>query len=539
MGDVSIEPSAELAAEVPSAESLVIVPDREREFGRYTLLARLASGGMANLYLARYVGPDGFEKLVAIKKIHDHLADDVDFVRMFVDEARLAARITHQNVVQVLELGSVNRAYFIAMEYVEGESLAQLIKRSRVPLAICARIISQAALGLHAAHELKDNAGNLLHVVHRDVSPQNILISYDGAVKVVDFGVAKARSNLATTRVGTIKGKFAYMAPEQLKPERFGNVDRRADIFPLGILLFEATTRRRLFRAESEAATVEKVLHQEVLPPSLYVEDYPDELAQICMRALQRRPEDRFQTAEEMHLALESFLSRAYEPVLPGTISEVMRRVFADQVDYKAGILREALEMAPAPDPSYSVISTMKSASGEVLARRRKVALAAGTVGVALALLGVLVYTLLRPTPPPPVPAHAPAVRQPEPIRVLIRATPPHASVHFDGKEVPNPFEMRAKPEQREVEVEVSAPDHRAQRFAVSLAEGGRWIVALERLQPDGGAAGMASSPPKKRIRPRKHRPRGRKRRRAERKPDPKAKQKKTINTLFTNPYDK
>jgi len=527
---VSIKPARQIEAQpaVQTNTTLQIVPPHEQPFGRYTLLCRLASGGMANLYLGRYIGPDGFEKLVAIKRIHDHLADDKDFVGMFVDEARLAARISHPNVVQVLELGQVARSYFIAMEYVEGENLAQLIKRCKVPLPISARLISQAAMGLHAAHVLKDHQGNQLHVVHRDVSPQNVLVSYDGQVKMVDFGVAKAKTNLANTRAGTIKGKFSYMAPEQLKPDRFGPVDRRADIFPLGILLFEATTRRRLFKGKTEAETIDFVLNKEVLSPSLYVSDYPDELAQICMRALARKQEDRYQTAEEMHLALEAFLSRFPDPVLPSTVAELMRRVFADQVSHKAEMIREALAAAPAADQSYSMLSTVGGASGEVL-QRRKVAFALGSVIVGLALIAVVLFSLFRSTPSEPVAATPPPRRDAAPakIHILVKTVPASATIRVGGKDVPNPYDVRQRRGKGEVDVEVSAPDHRPQRFKVPLDEGGRWMIALERLPrlpPDAGAAAV-KKPPRRPGRRRPSRPR--------------PKTKRHINNLFTNPYEK
>ena len=501
-----------------------VVPAAERQFGRYALLCRLASGGMASLYLARAVGPDGFEKQVAIKRIHEHLAEDADFVTMFVDEARLAARITHPNVVQVLELGQVGRSLFMAMEYLEGESLAQLVKRTTVPLPVCARIISQAAMGLHAAHELRDNQGQPLDVVHRDVSPQNVLIGYDGAVKVVDFGVAKASSNAATTRAGTVKGKFSYMAPEQLKPDTFGEVTRRADIFSLGILLFEATTRRRLFKGESDAETIEQVLTKDVPPPSLYVRDYPEMPKLICMRALERQQDFRFQTAQEMHEALETYLSSCPTPMLPGTIADLMHETFAEERTLKSSVVRQCLAEATGTQPSYSVMSTVGSASGEIM-RRRKVALALGSVLLALGLVAGLLYSSLR-QPPPPRPVAVPSIPDARPrlVRVVIRAAPLGATIRFDGKVVQNPFELRGRPEKRQVQVDVSAPEHRPQSFSVGLEEGGRWTIALERLPGKAPDAGKLVRRPR--------------RPRLKRHPSPKTKTKQVINNLFTNPYN-
>jgi len=308
------------------------------QFGRYRILDRLATGGMANLFLARFAGPDGFEKLVAIKQIHEHLTTQEDFVSMFKDEARLAARIAHPNVAQVLELGQVDNLYFITMEYVEGESLTELIKRTEIPHPVVARIIADALAGLHAAHELRNTQGELLHVVHRDLSPSNILISYEGAVKVVDFGVAKARDNLNITDAGTVKGKFAYMAPEQVQD---GPVDRRADVFAAGILLFEATTRRNLFKADTPAGSVSKIVKGQVPPPSKVIPGYPPELEAVVMKALKVDPAERYQTAKAMQEELEEFIFTSGAPVMTARVGELMRKVFADRFRMKKQMLRE------------------------------------------------------------------------------------------------------------------------------------------------------------------------------------------------------
>jgi serine/threonine-protein kinase len=387
------------------------------------------------------------------------------------------------------------------MEYVEGESLAQLVKRRSLPLSICARIISEAARGLHAAHQLKDNHGRPLNVVHRDVSPGNVLISYDGAVKVVDFGVAKARTNLAQTQAGTVKGKFSFMAPEQLKPKEFGAADRRADIFALGILLYEASTHRRLFKGEDKIATIGNVLEKEVLPPSLYVEGYPDELAQICMRALERRPENRYQTAEEMHLALEAYLCRAQEVILPGHVGDLMKDVFRERMEQKGRVVRGCLAAAPRHDPSYSVLSTVGGATGEVVSsrgRRIRAGLALTSAAAILAALIVVLYSASRT--PEPTPAAAPppvADVAPTPVPVSISVSPPSAAIVFDGKPVLNPYNGRFLPVDRAAEVRVSATGYRSQTFTVSLREGGRWTIALERL-PAPPALKKKPKPPKK-----------------------------------------
>jgi serine/threonine-protein kinase len=323
----------ELGARV--AQQLALLPCHRRRFGRYTLICRLASGGMANLYLARLGGRGGFVKEVAIKRIHEHLSENAEFIQMFVDEARIVARIAHPNVVQVLELDYVDDAAFIAMEYVHGESLLELVSRARPRPALAARVVAQAAAGLHAAHELCDRNGDPLGVVHRDVSPQNILISYQGAVKVVDFGVAKARGNLHTTTVGTVKGKLAYMSPEQVQSKP---LDRRADVFALGIVLYEITTYRRLFKTDTAQGTMVRVVKGEITPPSLIREDYPEELEAIVMRALERDPGRRYQTAEELQAALETYINASGQLVLASALGKLMRRTFGDRIAEKKAV---------------------------------------------------------------------------------------------------------------------------------------------------------------------------------------------------------
>jgi serine/threonine protein kinase len=408
--------SGEAAAEIIQGEG--------RKFGRYTLLYRFATGGMADVYLARLSGTAGFEKLVAIKAIHPHLGRQPQFIEMFIDEARLASRVSHPNVIHTLELGRVAETHFIAMEYVEGESLSALIRRGRPAPAICARIVADAAAGLHAAHELKGRDGKLLQVVHRDVSPTNILIGYNGAVKVADFGVARAQGMIHSTAEGSIKGKFAYMAPEQLRPEI--EVDRRADVFALGIVLFEITTGRHLFRRRDNAATIAEVLHGEIARPSQApgCQDYPEELERIVVKALQRPVEARYQSAHELQQDLERFIVRSGEPVLQADVGRLMQEVFADRIQEMELLLRET-ERHPqvVPDVETQSGSSMKLASVAKDARPRGVVLVAAGI-LALSLI-VMVVLLLVPekrsaeTPRPPTRVQA--------------AVPADAAVSLDG----------------------------------------------------------------------------------------------------------
>jgi len=225
-------------------QSLLLLGNQSgnQRLGRFELLMEISHGGMATLYLARMSGPQSFEKLVAVKRIHDHLAKERQFVEMFFDEARIAARIEHPNVASIFDLGEMDGIFYLAMEYVHGENLKDVIRESirqhiAIPWTIIVTIVAEAARGLHAAHELKNSEGRLLGVVHRDVSPQNIVVSYDGHVKVIDFGVAYAAERVTHTEEGSVKGKLAYMSPEQVAGEP---VDRRSDIFSLGIVLHEA-----------------------------------------------------------------------------------------------------------------------------------------------------------------------------------------------------------------------------------------------------------------------------------------------------------
>ncbi len=320
------------------------MPLEGRRFGRFELLLEMGSGGMATLYLSRIRGPQNFEKLIAIKKIHDHLSKEDEFVEMFLDEARISAMIHHPHVVQIFDLGSIEGAYFIAMEYVHGQDLSQILRaaiRSRnesFSWAYAARLVADTAAGLHAAHELKDAEDNPIGLVHRDVSPQNILVSYDGHVKVVDFGIAYAAEKISQTGVGTLKGKASYMSPEQSRGQR---VDRRSDVFALGILLFESVCLKRLFREENEAATLLRVGAADVPRPRSIRPDVPAELERIILKALAKEPDGRFATAAELQGALEQLLVSKGNVVGPAQLAQLMDELFHDRKRIRDGQIRE------------------------------------------------------------------------------------------------------------------------------------------------------------------------------------------------------
>jgi serine/threonine protein kinase len=276
--------------------------------GRYQLLRRLAIGGMAELHLACAKGVGGFQKVVVLKRVLPHLAADAGFVRMFLDEARLAAHLDHPNVVQVIDSGEAEGEYFYAMEYVHGRNVRELLGAAShaggMPLAVALTICVGIASALEHAHGRVDLEGRPLDLVHRDVSPSNVLVSYDGAVKLTDFGIAKAATRTQETTAGTMKGKIGYMSPEQCRGEP---VDRRSDIFSLGVVLFELTTCERLFFGDSDFAVLNKVVAGRFDPPSHRVPSYPRALERVVLRALELDREARYESAGTLRRELEAF----------------------------------------------------------------------------------------------------------------------------------------------------------------------------------------------------------------------------------------
>ena len=283
------------------------VPGRQR-VDRYELVGALASGGMATVFLARLSGVGGFQRFVAVKRLHPHLAGDAKIVEMFLDEGRIAARIHHPNVVPILEVGTGADGYYLVMVYIEGDTLGQLMHRAaqrgqRLPIPITLRIALDVLAGLHAAHELCDDSSHPIHLVHRDVSPQNVLVGVDGIARITDFGVARATSRANETLGGELKGKIAYMAPEQAAGE--ASLDRRADVYAAGIVIWEALAGKRLFKAKNEAETLLRVMTEATPPLTEVTPDLGIELSNAVMHALEREPSQRFATCAEFADALE------------------------------------------------------------------------------------------------------------------------------------------------------------------------------------------------------------------------------------------
>jgi eukaryotic-like serine/threonine-protein kinase len=328
-------------------------------FGKYRLIAELGHGGMAEVFLAIASGPAGFNKLVVIKQIRDQLADDPEFLAMFLDEARLAARLNHPNVVQTNEVGEDGRRYFIAMEYLEGQPLNRIVQRlardGRLSLAMHVRILIDALAGLHYAHELTDFDGTQLQVVHRDATPHNIFVTYAGQVKVVDFGIAKALGSSAETRAGVLKGKVSYMAPEQALGEK---VDRRADVFAVGIMLWEALAGRRPFKGQNDVVILQKLVAGEIPSPGTVREDIPELLEAICMKALAHDRDERYASAEDMQRALEAALEKLGERPQLRAIGDLVTKTFADERVRIRGVIEAQMAGVrttgelPAPDLS-------------------------------------------------------------------------------------------------------------------------------------------------------------------------------------------
>ncbi len=304
-------------------------------FGKYTLIDRIAVGGMAEIFLARQAGLEGFEKTIVIKRIRPHLSKQPNFVKMFLNEAKLAAQLNHPNIVQIYDLGKISESYFIAMEYVFGRDMRRIIPKADTlgipfPMVYALKIASSVCEGLYYAHQKVDMYGNALNIVHRDVTPENIFVSFDGTVKVLDFGIAKAANQIEQTRAGEIKGKLSYMSPEQCmgKP-----LDSRSDLFSLGTVLYEWLTGFKLFTGDSEVAILKSITEGKIYAPSYFKADIPEAVEAILMRALDKDRDKRYQSAWEMQYDLDQFLSQ-YE-FTPSNIhlSNFLKQLFNDELE--------------------------------------------------------------------------------------------------------------------------------------------------------------------------------------------------------------
>jgi eukaryotic-like serine/threonine-protein kinase len=406
--------------------------------GRYALFAEIAHGGMATVHLGRLTGPAGFSRTVAIKQLHPNFAKDPEFVAMFMDEARLAARLHHPNVVSIIDVVAIADQLLLVMEYVPGDSLAALVRAecragTHADIRVVVKVLCDVLSGLHAAHEARNERGMPLNMVHRDVSPQNVLVGTDGAAHLIDFGVAKASGRLQSTRDGQLKGKIAYMAPEQVRNQ---GVDRRTDVYSASVVLWEALAGRRLIEGD-DGAMVYEVLEREFAPPSHFNRDVPPALDAVVMRGLCRDPSKRIQTALEMGELLEQAVSPAsnmqvarwVEKMAHGTLLERARLVA--EVESISETLpapppavttgpeeRDAsasISSSPVVEPTTQTSATISSAQIRTRSRRRVgVALVGTFAALGVALVAFIAYLSLR-APRDSAAAAGPAVSPDEP----------------------------------------------------------------------------------------------------------------------------
>src|SRR5262245_38484560 len=307
---------------------------------------------MAEVFRAKAYGVEGFERLVAVKRILPNIAEDQEFITMFIDEAKIAVQLNHANIAQIFDLGVVDGSYFIALEHVFGRDLRAIFERCRqrgepMPVAQACFAIMKMCEGLDYAHNKRDAAGREMNLVHRDVSPQNVLVSFEGEVKIIDFGIAKAAGKVGKTQAGILKGKFGYMSPEQV---RGLPIDRRSDIFSVGIVLYELLTNERLFVGESDFSTLEKVRNVEILPPSTYNRKIPDELERIVLKALAKDVEDRYQNAIDLHDELQAFVYTAGEFYSRKDLAAWMKKVFAKEIEEETSKLEQYRHLPPPPE---------------------------------------------------------------------------------------------------------------------------------------------------------------------------------------------
>ncbi len=415
-------------------------------FGKYLLLERVNVGGMAEVFKAKAFGVEGFERLVAVKRILPSIAEDQEFITMFIDEAKISVQLTHANIAQIFDLGKVGDSFFIAMEYVHGKDLRAIFDRARkrgetVPVPMACYLAMKICEGLDYAHNKKDASGRELNLVHRDVSPQNILLSYDGESKLIDFGIAKAAGKAGKTQAGILKGKFGYMSPEQV---RGLPLDRRSDIFAVGIVLYELLTGERLFVGESDFSTLEKVKNVEIMPPSTYNRRIPEELEQIVLKGLAKDVDDRYQTAMDLHDDLQSFMYTSGNFFSRKDLGAYMRKAFAEEIAKESAreeeyrrMEAEAAKLGAGLDQFDDIEGEAPAAAANVSAQpARHVAVTAAPpkpqrkptmMGMPAAAVPPPPPRMSSPGAPPPPPPRMSAPQPPPPAAAPAPAPPPAA----------------------------------------------------------------------------------------------------------------
>jgi tetratricopeptide (TPR) repeat protein len=413
-------------------------------FGKYLLLEKLAVGGMAQLYRAKITGIQGFEKLIAIKTILSHLTEEKELLSSFIDEAKLAALLHHQNIVQIYDFGTMENSYFIAMEYLFGKDLRYIFSKSQeknLPLSNehALYIMTRICSGLDYAHSLKDFQGKPLNIIHRDISPQNIIVTYEGEIKIVDFGIAKAASQSTITQFGMIKGKIAYMSPEQASGQP---IDYRSDIFSTGIILYEMVTGKRMFTGPDTLQILAKVSRAEFEPPEVARSGLPTKVYKILNRALMKEPEDRYQSCGEMLADLEECMFQlSLRPTARG-ISQYMKELFKEEIAAEDEMMREAAvaDMAR-PSPAEKEVRAIEvglekpkvSYEEEVPKTQKKRSIQYAAIAVLLVVI-VVVFAFWFKGKSAKIPSKEVAVKSPEPSvsqptieNVPTKTTPPVA----------------------------------------------------------------------------------------------------------------
>ena len=461
--------------------------------GRYEIIYPIAAGGMASVYAARLSGMAGFERLFALKVIHPHLAAEPSFIEMFLDEARLAGRIQHPHVAEIFEVGEDRGLYFMVVELVLGQDLRRLMETAAsfgrpVPRPPAARLIADIAAGLHEAHELKDEEGEPLGLVHRDVSTRNILVSYQGRAKLIDFGVAWSRGRTHHTRDGAQKGKIGYMPPEQLRGK---SVDRRADIYALGVVLYTITLGRHPFPYENEGEQVEKMLAGDFPAPHIVDPSVAPALEAIILKAMSQDPQRRFQTAKEMEEALTAYSARTVQGNPAEQISSLMRELFDDEMvahetqlkhHRKQGNHRPISAMRPDSAPSRVTAVTVGEADVDTWApvrrasKRRIVGIWAGIAALTAIALGWFQFRPARASDPaaeslsavsahgdasgkqpsPPKAAPAPPEEPAPPVTVSFTGLDADSTIYIDDRETSLPILLPVSSET--VRVRITTP---------------------------------------------------------------------------------
>jgi serine/threonine-protein kinase len=517
-------------------------------FGKYELLRKIASGGMGQVFLAREHGT-GFERLVVLKLILPHLAEDDEFLTMFLEEAGLVAQLTHPHLITILDLTEIEGRHCLAMEYVQGDDVRRLDKFSRgqgkpMPVGLILRIIADAAAGLHYAHQARDAQGKPLRLVHRDVSPQNILVGFDGGVKVIDFGVAKAATSSHNTATGVLKGKYPYMSPEQANGLA---VDARSDLFALGVVMWELLTARRLFKGDSDMMTLRLVKDCQVPRPSQLNPKLPPGLDEVVLKALAPTPDARYPDCGAFRLALEDYAIHMRLPASSAHLSAFLREVYTERITNEAdpAHLDQLAEDADLDSRSNSSLSALPSPSqpqqrpptgsrsalrpaslpGGPSTRSRQ-ALASqpprdktrGTAplgrpsepegrripwvpvslaGAGLLVVGVAVLFLRGPaqpvTPPPtpvvaaqpvtpPTPLPSPEPAQSEQVALEVTSVPSGAMVIVDGEDKgQTPLRLPVPPD-RHVELKLAMMGYRSETKRVSSSDAPKVTFTLEKV---------------------------------------------------------